>query len=49
MWWSRTLLKKINKVNNVEVNIKTCYVTYGMSRDLNLEDHHIIIYKKIQR
>ena len=29
------LLKKINKM---EVNIKTCHVTYDISRDLNPED-----------
>ena len=43
MWWSRALLQKINKVNNVEVNIKTHHVIYGMLRDFNLEGHNIII------
>ena len=26
------------KVNKVEVNIKTCHVTYSMSRDLHPDD-----------
>ena len=37
------MLKKVNKVNNVEVNIKTCHITYGMPRDFNLEGHNITI------
>ena len=48
MWWSRALLKKINKVNNIEVNIKTRHFTYSLSRDFNPEVHNIIlIYLKI--
>ena len=35
MWWSKTLLKKVNKVNNVEVNIKISHVIYGVSYDFN--------------
>ena len=29
------------KVNKVEVNIKTCHVTYDVSCDLNLKDFGI--------
>ena len=47
MWWSRALLKKVNKVNNVKVNTKTYYVTYGVTRNFNLKDHNII--KKVKK
>ena len=43
MWWSKVLLKKINKVNNIEVNIKTHHVTYDLSRNFNPEGHNITI------
>ena len=29
------------KINKLKVNIKTCHVTYGMSRNLNTEDFGI--------
>ena len=48
MWWSGALLKKVNKVNNLEVNIKTCHVIYGVSRNFNPKSHNITkIIKKI--
>ena len=43
MWWNRALLNKINKINNVKINIKTHHVIYGVSRDFNLEDHNITL------
>ena len=36
MWWSRVLLKKVDKV---EVNIKTCHVTCGILHDFNPKVH----------
>ena len=43
IWLSKVLLKKVNKINNVEVNIMTSHVTYGVLRDFNSEGHNIII------
>ena len=37
MWWSKALLKKIDKM---EVNIKTCYVNFSISHDFNPEGHY---------
>ena len=37
------MLKNVNKVNKVELNIKTSYVTYGLSCDFNPEDHNITL------
>ena len=41
MWWTRALLNKVNRANNVEVNIETHHITYNVSRDFNLEGHNI--------
>ena len=49
MCWSRALLKKINKVNIVDVNIKTCHATYSISRDFNPESHNIINIAKMNK
>ena len=38
MWWSRTLVKKIDKI---EVNIKTYHIICGILRDFNLKNHGI--------
>ena len=43
MRWSRALLKKSKKINKVEINIKTCHITYIVSRDFNPEGHNIAI------
>ena len=49
MWWSRALLKKVNKVNNVEVNIKSNHITYSMSCDFNFKGYNITIASPLRR
>ena len=49
MWWSKALLKKANKVNNVKLNIKTYHVTYDVSRNFNPKGHNITIAFLLKR